>query len=280
MRRLPGVAATCLCLLVAGAAAQDAAGQSTSSPATGPDTPGLLLSGRLAAAVLTDGDAEVTVSLTLAGMADRESLPLEALAFGGVPEEVTAVVTGGAPLPVTLREVRSGAMEGRLPVPAGMGDTATVLLTYRVPDAFRRGPDDSPTSALLALPWLIVPWAPADGAPGRVVLEVEFPGAVRLAGAFPSGFVPGPFGSPGEGEGTDGRARRWTASLPVLPALLRAPAEGPGASSPLPAWTDADSTGPGNPPAAPAPGLVFTGVFVAFGLVTVGYGVWMSRGRG
>ena len=117
----------------------------------------------------------------------------------------------------------------------------------------------------MALPWVVVPWAPEDGAPDRVRVRVGFPGPVRLTAAFPAGLR-----ADAVDTGLPGRGEWWGAALAVLPSVLRARTEGVPASA-LASASDEASVGPalGAPPAMRSPGFVFTGLFVAFGMVVV-----------
>jgi hypothetical protein len=146
-------------------------------------------------------------------------------------------------------------------------------LTYRVPGAIRRAAGEAPTAAVMAVPWLLVPWAPVDGAPDRVRMSLTFPSAVELSAPFPAGLRP-------ESTGSGTGSREWRANLPVLPSMARARVHGA-----PDAIVDVESaspgfTGPGAPPDVPRPGFVFGGLFLAFGAVTLGYLAWMmSRAR-
>ncbi|HSM03693.1 MAG TPA: hypothetical protein VK858_03690 [Longimicrobiales bacterium] len=210
--------------------------------------------------------------LELGGVGGHASLPVQALAFGAVPGDVTATVNGGAPVPVDLVETRPGFWEGRVQLASGVGEVVALRLAYGVPEALRAAPGAGDGAGELALPWVLVPWAPEDGAPDRVRVRVGFNGPVRLAAAFPAGLRAEPPGSRADA------AEWWGSSLAVLPALVRARVEGlpaPAVGSVLAG--DASGPGSGGPPPMPAPGFVFSGLFLAFGLVVAAYLAWMIR---
>ena len=213
--------------------------------------------------------------MELEGLEGRRFLPLQALAFGGLPREVTATLDGGPPVPVPLTETRPAFWEGRIPLDAEQSDGVRLGLAYRVDGALRTGRDGPGGEAELALPWIVVPWAPMDGAPNRVLLRIGFPAPVVLAGSFPAGL------QASAGAESGGAATEWAAGMPVLPALARSRVEGapPGLVHPGERGGGGGG-GPGDPPSMPPPGFVFTGLFAAFGVVTLAYLGWMVRAEG
>lgn len=239
-----------------------------------------LRGGLLSAEVVSDGSARAVVRLELGGTASVDRLPLRVLAFGSVPEGVTASLDGGVPGPVALTRVRPGLWEAEVPLSGPPSASRELRLEYGLGNAVH-GEGGSGTGLVLAIPWLAVPWPPPDGSPGRVEIRVEIPAGVELEATFPAALtaVDGMAGATGQGR------RIWTASLPVLPSLTRGRVRGSGLEGA--AARDAEAReapeaalgGPGSPPPAAPPGLVFTGLFWAFLLVVAGYALWM-RGRG
>ena len=247
------------------------AGQS--SPGSGDGlSPGRLVGAELAAWIEDGGRARVEVTMELEGLGGWSSLPLEALAFGGVPRDLTAGLNGGPPVPVALTESRPAFWEGRVPLGSGTADRVHLSLAYRVDGALRVGSAPGSDEAELAFPWVVVPWAPVDGAPDRVALRIGFPVPVVLEGSFPSGLR-------GHAEAGAGRAAvEWAAGLPVLPAMVRSRVAGAPATSVHAGTTvGGGAERPGAPPAMPPPGFVFTGLFLAFGGVALAYVGWMLR---
>jgi hypothetical protein len=250
-----------------------AGGVAARQDAEGGPEPGRLVGASLEAEFLEDG-AFVQVVLELDEAEGWSALPLRVLAFGGTPRDVRARVEGRGPdWPLGLQEVRRGLWEGSVPLESSDSSVVRLHLSYRVPGALRRDGGEAPSAAVMAVPWLLVPWAPEDGAPDRVRMSLTFPSAVELSAPFPAGLRAEPTGS---GTGS----REWRANLPVLPSMARA-----GVRGAPDAIVDAGSvspgfTGPGAPPDVPRPGFVFGGLFLAFGAVTLGYLAWMmSRAR-
>lgn len=230
--------------------------------------PGWLDRGTLTAEVV-QGVARLEVVLDLRGTRGRTVLPLQLLAYGGAPREVAATVDGRT-VAVTLEESRTGFWSGAVVPEAPLPDSVRLRLTYRLDEPLRWRDGDGAWE--LALSWLLVPWAPPDGSPGRVRMELGFQDPVTLEAPFPASLRPVDAG--GEGSGA-----RWEASLPVLPSLSRARVPGSGVDA-VPA--DAHPTEPGSrdsgaTPSVPSPGFVFHGLFLVFGAVTVGYALWMLR---
>jgi len=250
-----------------------AGGLAARQDSEGAPEPGRLVGASLEAEFLEDG-AFVQVALELDDADGWSALPLRVLAFGGIPRDARARVEGRGPeRPVELREVRRGLWEGSVSLESYVSSVVRLHLTYRVPGALRRAGGEAPSAAVMAVPWLLVPWAPVDGAPDRVRMSLTFPSAVELSAPFPAGLRP-------ESTGAGTGSREWRANLPVLPSMARARVHGApdaivdvGSASP-------GFTGPGAPPDVPRPGFVFGGLFLAFGAVTLGYLAWMmSRAR-
>lgn len=231
--------------------------------------PGWLDRGTLKAEV-AQGAGRLEVVLELRGTRGRTTLPLQLLAYGGAPRDVAATVDGRTAA-VTLEESRTGFWSGAVVAEAPLPDSVRLRLTYRLDEPLRRRDADGAGAGWeLALSWLLVPWAPLDGTPGRVRMEIGFEGPVTLEQTLPASLRP--IEGVGEGSGA-----RWQASLPVLLSLSRARVRRVGVEVDPGGRPKPGSRGPAAPPPVPAPGFVFHGLFLVFGAATGGYALWMLR---